>query len=76
MRSTTRRGCLWTRRITCLSIGGLLFLGGYLTALWAPLPMAATDRASAGCREPQRARAEGPARSQDARGRPGAFHDS
>jgi hypothetical protein len=41
MRSTTQRGCLWTRRITCLSIGGLLFLGGYLTALWAPLPMAA-----------------------------------
>ena len=41
MRSTTRRGCFWTRRITCLSIGGLLFLGGYLTALWTPLPMAA-----------------------------------
>jgi hypothetical protein len=40
MRSTTRRGCSWTRRITCLSIGGLLFLGGYLTALWAPLSMA------------------------------------
>jgi hypothetical protein len=41
MRSTTRRGCFWTRRITCLSIGGLLFLGGSLTARWAPLPMAA-----------------------------------
>ena len=41
MRSTIQRGCFWTRRITCLSIGGLLFLGGYLTALWAPLPMAA-----------------------------------
>ena len=41
MRSTTQRGCSWTRRITCLSIGGLLFLGGYLAALWAPLPMAA-----------------------------------
>jgi hypothetical protein len=41
MRSTTRKGCPWTRRITCLSIGGLLFLGGCLTALWVPLPMAA-----------------------------------
>ena len=41
MRSTTRRGCFSTRRITYLSIGGLLFLGGYLTARWAPLPMAA-----------------------------------
>ena len=40
MRSTIWRGCFWTRRITCLSIGGLLFLGGYLTALWAPLSMA------------------------------------
>ena len=39
MRSTTRKGCPWTRRITCLSIGGLLFLGGYLTALWVPLPI-------------------------------------
>jgi hypothetical protein len=41
MRSTIRRGCFWTRRGTCLGIGGLLFLGGYLTALWAPPPMAA-----------------------------------
>ena len=41
MRSTTQRGCFWTRRITCLSIGGLLFLGGYLTALWAPLSIGA-----------------------------------
>ena len=40
MRSTTWRGCFWIRRGTCLSIGGLLFLGGYLTAFWAPLPMA------------------------------------
>jgi hypothetical protein len=39
MRSTTQRGCFWTRRITCLSIGGLLFLGGYLTALWVPLSL-------------------------------------
>ena len=41
MHSTTRRGCFWTRRSTCLSIGGLLFLGGYLTALWVPLPIGA-----------------------------------
>ena len=41
MRSTTQRGCFWTRRITCLSIGGLLFLGGYLTALWVPLSLGA-----------------------------------
>ena len=39
MRNTTRRGCFWTRRITCLSIGGLLYLCGYLTALWATLPL-------------------------------------
>jgi hypothetical protein len=39
MRSTTRRGCFWTRRTTCLSIGGLLYLCGYLTALWATLPL-------------------------------------
>ena len=38
MCSTTRTGCAWTRRITYLGIGGLLFLSGYLTALWAPLP--------------------------------------
>jgi hypothetical protein len=41
MRSTTWRGCFWIRRITCLSIGGLLFLGGYLTALWTPLSIGA-----------------------------------
>jgi hypothetical protein len=41
MHSTTRKGCFWTRRIPCLSLSGLLFLGGYLTALWVPLPMAA-----------------------------------
>src|ERR671933_2468808 len=39
MRSTTRRGHFRARRIACLSIGGLLFLGGYLTALWAPLSL-------------------------------------
>jgi hypothetical protein len=44
MRSTTRRRCSWTRRITYLGIGGLLFLGGYLTALWAPLLTAALSR--------------------------------
>jgi hypothetical protein len=47
MHSTTRRGCSWTRRITCLSIGGLLFLGAYLTALWAPLPVGALTVAQA-----------------------------
>jgi hypothetical protein len=40
MRSTTRRGYFWTGRITYLGTGGLLFLSGYLTALWAPLPRA------------------------------------
>lgn len=39
MRNTTRRGCFWTRCITCLSLGGLLYLSGYLTALWALLPL-------------------------------------
>lgn len=38
MHNTTRREGCWTRRITCLSLGGLLYLGGYLTALWTPLP--------------------------------------
>jgi hypothetical protein len=38
MCNTTRTGCSWTRRITYLGIGGLLFLGDYLTALWASLP--------------------------------------
>jgi hypothetical protein len=41
MCGTTRTGCSWTRRITYLGIGGLLFLGGYLTALWASLPTVA-----------------------------------
>ena len=41
MRSTKGRGGFWIRRITCLSTGALLFLGGYLTALWAPLPLGA-----------------------------------
>src|SRR5919109_4021686 len=41
MRSSTRKGYFWIRRITYLSAGALLFLGGYLTALWAPLPMVA-----------------------------------
>jgi len=40
MRSTTRKKRFWTKRITHLGIGGLLFLGGYLTALWASLPIA------------------------------------
>ena len=41
MRSPARRGYFWIKRITCLGTGGLLFLSGYLTALWAPLPRAA-----------------------------------
>ena len=41
MCSTTQGGCFWIKRITCLGTGGLLFLSGYLTALWAPLPRAA-----------------------------------
>jgi hypothetical protein len=41
MRSTTRMGCSWTRRITYLGIGGLLCFGGYLTALWTSLPTVA-----------------------------------
>jgi hypothetical protein len=41
MCSTTRQGCSWTRRITYLSIGALLLLGGYLAARWIPLPPAA-----------------------------------
>jgi hypothetical protein len=44
MRSASRRGYFWTSRITYLGIGGLLFLGGYLTALWAPLPRATLTR--------------------------------
>jgi hypothetical protein len=40
MRRTSRRGYGWASRITYLGIGGLLFLGGYLTALWTPLPRA------------------------------------
>src|SRR5437870_186154 len=41
MRNTTRRGYGWTSRAAGLGIGGLLFVGGYLTALWAPLHTAA-----------------------------------
>ena len=37
MRSTTRRRYCWTSRAVWLGMGGLLFLSGYLTALWAPL---------------------------------------
>lgn len=37
MHDTKRRGFFWTSRAALLSMGGLLFLGGYLTALWAPL---------------------------------------
>ena len=38
MRRTSRRGYGRASRVTSLGIGGLLFLGGYLTALWAPWP--------------------------------------
>lgn len=38
MRSTTRRGRFWTSGVTWVGMGGLLFLSGYLTALWIPLP--------------------------------------
>jgi len=38
MGSSTRRERFWTRRIVYLSMGGLLFLTGYLTALWVTLP--------------------------------------
>ena len=40
MRRTARRRYGWGSRITHLGIGLLLFLGGYLTALWAPWPRA------------------------------------
>ena len=41
MRDTQRKGYCWASRAVRLGIGGLLFLGGYLTALWAPLPTVA-----------------------------------
>ena len=41
MRSTTRKEYFWTSRAAWLGMGGLLFFGGYLTALWAPLYTAA-----------------------------------
>src|SRR5919198_926649 len=37
MYDTKRRGYFWRHRVAVLGMGGLLFLGGYLTALWAPL---------------------------------------
>ena len=37
MHDTNRRGYVWTRRAAVIGLGGLLFLGGYLTALWIPL---------------------------------------
>ncbi len=36
MRDTQRKGYCWASRAVRLGIGGLLFLSGYLTALWAP----------------------------------------
>jgi len=40
MRHTQCRGAFWTSRAAWIGMGGLLFLGGYLAALWAPLPTA------------------------------------
>ena len=40
MRRTSRRGYGWDSRVAYLGIGSLLFLCGYLTALWAPWPRA------------------------------------
>jgi hypothetical protein len=40
MRRTSRRRYGWLSRIPYVSIGSLLFLGGYLTALWVPWPRA------------------------------------
>jgi len=37
MHDTNRRGYLLTHRVAMIGMGGLLLLGGYLTALWAPL---------------------------------------
>lgn len=37
MHDTNHRGYFWTHRVAMIGMGGLLFLGGYLTALWAPL---------------------------------------
>jgi len=36
MRDTQRKGYCWANRAVRLGLGGLLFLSGYLTALWAP----------------------------------------
>ena len=36
MPDANRKGYFWTHRAAVLGMGGLLFLGGYLTALWAP----------------------------------------
>ena len=37
MYDTKHRRYFWRHRAAVLGMGGLLFLGGYLTALWAPL---------------------------------------
>ena len=38
MHGTNRKQYFWTYRAAVMGMGGLLFLGGYLTALWAPCP--------------------------------------
>ena len=38
MHGTNRKQDFWTHRAVVMGMGGLLFLGGYLTALWAPYP--------------------------------------
>src|SRR5262249_59132338 len=37
MHDTNPRRYIWTRRAAVLGLGGLLFLSGYVTALWAPI---------------------------------------
>jgi len=38
MYGANRKQYVWTHRAAIMGLGGLLFLGGYLTALWAPCP--------------------------------------
>lgn len=36
MHDPNRRGSFWRNRAAVIGMGGRLFLGGYLTALWVP----------------------------------------